>query len=121
MDYRSIQQYREMSSFPGVEIDEFAALNYGKLTTEINFKPIRFRKFGLLGFYSTYARFSVFGMGLFANLANDLPQQNYYNSGIQLDLELVLFSLLKSTLSLGYSRAYTPGLPADQYMISLKL
>ncbi len=121
VDYRSIQQYREMSSFPGVEIDEFAALNYGKLTTEINFKPIRFRKFGLLGFYSTYARFSVFGMGLFANLANDLPQQNYYNSGIQLDLELVLFSLLKSTLSLGYSRAYTPGLPADQYMISLKL
>jgi hypothetical protein len=121
VDYRTVQQYREMSSFPGVEIDSWQALNYGKLTTEINFKPLRFRKFGMLGFYSTYARFSVFGMGLFTNISNNLHQQNYYNTGAQLDFELVLFSMLKSTLSFGYSRAYSPGLPAEQYMVSLKL
>ena len=75
----------------------------------------------MLGFYSTYARFSVFGMGLFTNISNNLHQQNYYNTGAQLDFELVLFSMLKSTLSFGYSRAYSPGLPAEQYMVSLKL
>ncbi len=121
LDYRPAQQYRDMSSFPGVEIDELSALNYGKLTTEVNFRPIRFRRLGLLGFYSTYARFSVFGMGLLTNIANDQPQRNFFASGIQLDMEIVLFTLLKSTLSFGYSRAYGPMSPADQFMVSLKL
>lgn len=121
LDYRSAQQYRDMSSFPGVQIDALSALNYGKLTMEVNFTPIRFKKVGLLGFYATYARFTLFGMGLFTDLANVNPQRNYYASGSQLDLELVLFSLLKSTLSFGYSRAYGPMVPSDQFMISLKL
>jgi len=121
IDYRNPQQYREMQSFPGVDIDRFSALNYAKLTTEIDLPPIRFRKFGLLGFYSTYARFSVFGMGLFTNIENSLPNMNYYSAGAQLDFELVLFSLIKSTLSFGYARAFGPMLPAGQYMISLKL
>ncbi len=121
VDYRAAQQYRDMSAFPGMEINALSAMNYGKLLTEIDFRPIRFRKLGFPGFYSTYARFSLFGMGLFTNLANDLPQAEYYNSGIQLDMELVLFSLLKSTLSFGYARGYSPGLPEDQFMVSLKL
>jgi hypothetical protein len=121
LDYRSAQQYREMSSFPGVEIDELSALNYGKLSTEVNFSPIRFKKFGLTGFYATYARFTLFGMGLLTNVANDQPQRSFFSSGVQLDLELVLFSLLKSTLSFGFSRAYGPMSPSDQFMVSLKL
>lgn len=121
VDYRNQLQYREMQSFPGVQIDELSAINYGKLTTEINFPPIRFRKLGLLGFYSTYMRFSAFGMGLFSNLATSLTNYNYFSTGAQLDLELVLFSLIKSSLSVGYARAYGPMLPADQFMLSLKL
>jgi len=121
VDYRAPQQYREMQSFPGVQIDQFSALNYAKLITEISFPPIRFRKFGLLGLYSTYARFSAFGMGLFTNLANDQTNLNYFSTGVQLDFELVLFSLIKSTISFGYARAYGPMLPADQFMLSLKL
>ncbi len=122
IDYRTAQQYRDMASFPGVEIDEISALNYCKLTTEVNFQPIRFRKFGLLGFYSTYLRFTVFGQGLFTNFFNDQANQNWFSTGVQADLELVLFSLLKSTLSFGYARAYREGMgPKDQFMISLKL
>jgi hypothetical protein len=121
IDYRSAQQYREMSSFPGVQIDEISALNYGKISTEINFKPIRFKRFGLKGFYATYTRFTVFGMGLFTNIANDQPQTNFFSSGIQVDWEIVLFSLLKSTFSVGFSRAYSPLSPQDQFMVSLKL
>jgi hypothetical protein len=60
-------------------------------------------------------------MGLFTNISNDQAQLNYYSSGVQLDLEVVLFSLLKSTLSFGFSRAYSTALPRDQYMVSLKL
>jgi hypothetical protein len=121
VDYRPAQQYREMSSFPGTRIDQISALNYGKLITEIDLKPIRFRRLGILGFYTNYTRVSLFGMGLFTNIDNSQPQINYYATGVQLDFELVLFTLLKSTLSLGYSRAYGPMHPADQFMISLKL
>ena len=60
-------------------------------------------------------------MGMFTNIANDQPQLNYFSSGIQLDLELVIFSLLKTTLSFGYARAYGPMSPLDQFMFSLKL
>jgi len=121
VDYRSAQQYREMSSFPGAAIDQFSALNYAKLISELNLKPVRFRKLGFLGFYSTYARASVFGMGLFTNLANSQPQVNYYASGVQVDFELVMFSLLKSTLSFGASRAWGQEKKFDQFMVSLKL
>ncbi len=121
LDYRQSQQYREIASFPGMEIDAIPALNYGKLSAELNLKPVRFRKLGFKGFYSTYARATLFGMGLVTNIHNSQPQRNYYSSGIQLDMEIVLFTLLKSTLSFGYARAFN-GMPQkDQFMISLKL
>jgi len=121
IDYRTPQQYREMESFPGMEIDALQAINYAKLTAEIDFPPIRFRKAGLTGFYATYARFALFGMGLASNLAMSLPTYGYFSSGVQLDIELVLFTLIKSSLSFGYGRAYGPMQPADQFMVSLKL
>ncbi len=122
VDYQPPQRYREFISFPGVEIDAISAMNYGKLLTEINFNPIRFRKLGFLSFYSTYARFSVFGMGLWADPTYPEYRYEVYNAGAQLDFELVLFSLIKSTLSFGYARAFEKGfMPKDQYMVSLKL
>lgn len=107
-----------------MEIDAISALNYGKLSTEVNLKPVRFRRLGFKGLYSTYARVTMFGMGIFTNIAYDQPQikqLNYYSTGAQLDIEIVLFSLLKSTLSFGYARAYGPAHPNDQFMVSLKL
>jgi hypothetical protein len=124
LDYRSSQQYREMSSFPGMQIDAISAMNYGKLSIELNLKPVRFRKFGFKGLYSTYGRLSLFSMGLFTNAGYDKPQLrqlNYYSSGAQLDFEIVLFSLLKSTFSLGYSKAYGESQRGNQFMVSLKL
>jgi len=121
LDYRSAQQYREMQSFPGVPIDELSALNYGKGMVELNFTPLRFRRLGVKSLYITYARLSTFGMGLFTNLGNNLPRADYYAAGAQLDFEIVLFSLLKSTLSVGYSNAIKSEFPAGQWMFSLKL
>ena len=88
-----------MRSFPGMEIDEVVAKNYGKLTGELNLRPIRFRKLGFLPFYSTYAKLSLFGMGLFADVTDKQYNQEIYNFGAQVDFELVLFSLLKIPLS----------------------
>jgi hypothetical protein len=65
--------------------------------------------------------FTVFGMGMMTNIANDQPQMNYFSTGLQLDFEIVLFSLLKTTLSFGYSRAYGQMLPKDEFMVSFKL
>ena len=124
LDYRSAQQYREMSSFPGMEIDAISALNYGKFSPELDLKPFRFRRLGFKGLYSTYTRLTIFGMGLFTNFGYDQPQLrqlNYYSAGAQLDFEIVLFSLLKSTLSFGYSRAYSAANNHDEFMVSLKL
>jgi len=115
IDYQSVQRYREFISFPGMEIDEV-------LTGELNLRPIRFRKMGFLPFYSTYARLSLFGMGLFADVAEKDHRQTIYNAGAQLDFELVLFSLLKSTLSFGYARVFQDAFsPREQFMVSLKL
>jgi hypothetical protein len=122
VDYQPPQRYREFISFPGVEIDAISAMNYGKLLTEMNFNPIRFRKLGFLSFYSTYARFSIFGMGLMADPTYPDFKHEVYDAGAQLDFELVLFSLIKSTLSFGYARAFEKGfIPKDQWMVSLKL
>ncbi|MCX6234331.1 MAG: hypothetical protein NT175_06340 [Bacteroidetes bacterium] len=122
VDYQQPQRYREFESFPGVEIDQISAMNYGKLLTELNFNPIRFHKLGFLSFYSTYARFSVFGMGLLADITDDTFRREVYNAGAQVDFELVLFSLIKSTLSFGYARAFQDGYsPSGQWMVSLKL
>lgn len=121
LDYRSAQQYRDMASFPGMEIDAIPALNYGKASLELNLKPLRFKKLGFNGFYSTYVRATFFGMGLFTNMYNSEVQRNYYASGVQLDMEVVLFTLLKSTLSFGYSRAFDQTEMKNQFMVSLKL
>ena len=121
LDYRDVRQFRDMSSFPGMKINAIPALNYGKLTVEANLTPVRFRKLGFTGLYATYARLVLFGMGLQTNVATGLETATYYSAGAQLDWEIVLFSLLRSTLSFGYARAWADGNPADLFMVSLKL
>ncbi len=125
VDYRQVQQYRDMSAFPGVEINEFSSLNYGKLTTELNLTPLRFKRAGMKSLYTTYARLSLLGMAMVTDIyeTGDNITSAYYTAGAQLDFEIVLFSLLKSTLSFGYARAFgdVSKTPADEFMISLKL
>ena len=122
VDYREVHQYREFLNFPGFEIDEVAAMNYGKLMAELNLKPIRFKKAGFLGFYTTYTQLSLFGTGLFADIFDPDYKSIMYNAGAQLNFELVLFSLIKSTFSVGYSRGFrNHEAPNDQFMLSLKI
>ncbi len=118
----SRQTSRDLWSFPGLEIDEEGGKNFARLKTVCNLPPVRFRKLGFLWFYITYARLNVFSSVLETNLDNSSYMQSTYNAGTQLDIELVLFSLMKSTLSFGWATAFRENrLPGNEWMVTLRL
>ena len=81
-----------------------------------------FREFGFLAAYIRFARLSLFQDNLITDVSDEMFRSFNHNIGAQLDFEIVFFSLLKSTLSFGYARAFNKYIyPADEFMISLKL
>ena len=121
----SRQNARDAWGFPGLNIDEVGGKNFIRTKLEVNLSPLRFKKMGFLWGYVTYARLNLFSSGLITNF--DVPDDKTLsnqaiNTGAQLDFELVLFSLMKSILSVGYARAYPNGLPSrDEFMVSLRI
>ncbi|MDX1632696.1 MAG: hypothetical protein R3234_12575, partial [Thermoanaerobaculia bacterium] len=106
VDHRRAKRYRDYYSFPGVEINEIGGRTYGKLMAEWTLPPVRFRHVGWPGFYLTWARTALFSTVLGTDPDDDALSETFYDVGIQIDLKLVLFSNLRSTLSLGYARAW---------------
>ncbi len=122
VDWQPADQYRKVLAFPGVEIDEISARNFVKTMAELNLKPIRLRNVGLTWLYPTYVKASVFGTHLLTNPTQSESVRNRFNFGAQVDMELVLFSYLKTTWSVGYARKLEQSfLPTDQWMFSVKL
>jgi hypothetical protein len=122
VDHRDQKQYRNAESFAGLEINEVAANKFGKIMMELNLTPVRFRHLGFLYLYATHADLSLFGSALMTDPDSDKYNRAIYNAGLQIDMEVVFFSLLKTTLSFGYGAAFEDGRnPQDQFMISLKL
>lgn len=122
VDWQSSDQYRKILAFPGVNIDEISAHNFIKTMGELNLKPIRLRNIGTTWLYPTFIKASLFGTHLLLNPNDDLTINNVFNAGMQVDLELVLFSYLKTTWSAGYARKLeTSYLPKEQWMFSVKL
>ena len=121
LDNGSVHRFRELSSFPGVSINELPANSFAKATFEWNLPPYRFRNFGFLPAYITYARLSLFS-SLLSNTSREISFRNfYYNAGLQVDFELSLFYLLKTYLSFGYALAFKYDWnPREEFMISLK-
>ncbi|HOD55658.1 MAG TPA: hypothetical protein PKJ08_14100, partial [Candidatus Cloacimonadota bacterium] len=50
-----------------------------------------------------------------------IKDNRYYNIGIQTDVNFILLSQLKSSLSFGFARAYDTDKHFDELMISLSL
>lgn len=131
IDYRNALRYREVSSMPGAEIDEISAHNYYKCQLEFNMRPLHFNNIGLLNFYPTAAYASFFSSVLLTNLfklplyanGDGIPDcSTYANIGTQLNIDLVFFKHMKTTLSAGYARIFMPdGTNKWQWMCSLKL
>jgi hypothetical protein len=122
VDHGEPRRYREVSSFPGAELNAFGGTTFLKSTFEWTFPPIRFREFGVPAFYCTWAWFALFASGVVTDVDRKDLQTSALSLGAQLDFKLVLFSHLDSTLSLGYAGACEKGRHMTrEFMVSLKL
>lgn len=122
IDWQPSEQYRKTLAFPGVEIDEIEAYNYVKTMCELNLRPIRLRNVGASWLYPTYLKSSFFATHLITDFDKSSIVKNIFNFGTQLDIQLVLFSYLKTTWSAGYAIKMEKGIQnRNQFMFSLKL
>jgi hypothetical protein len=116
------KRYREYYSFPGVDLNSVGGRNYARALVEWTLPPVMFRRFGFLSMYCNWARLALFTSGIITDFDNGAVRRKLLNFGAQLDFRVVLFSLLNTTFSVGYARAYEKGLPArNEFMFSLKL
>ena len=85
--------------------------------------PIRFRQLGGLNLYSNWMQFSLFTSALWVWEPFFYGTNRFVNAGTQMDMKIVLFSLLESTFSMGYANAWdlSSGERYKEFMISLKL
>jgi len=125
VDHGPVAQYREQSSFPGIDVTrqaEIGGTNYAKLMLEWDLPPFRFRRFGLDDCYITWARFALITSGIMTNLDDRATRTHFIDAGAQLDVRLVLISSLSSTFSIGYAFASPDGRRwSKEFMISLKI
>ena len=122
VDYRESRRYREYYSFPGVELNEIGGARYGKALAEWTLPPLRFRRMGFPFAYANWAQPILFASGVVTDSDEATAGRKLCNAGGQLDLKLVLFSNLESTLSLGYATAFGPDrAPTREWMVSLKI
>jgi hypothetical protein len=122
VDYQDEKRYREHYSFPGAELNEISGKNYGRLMMEWALPPIRFRRAGWMSFYTTWSRLALFTSAIVTNFDKTPLRRELANFGAQIDFELVLFTRLASTFSLGAAAAVEKDRrPAKEFMISLKI
>lgn len=133
VDDREVKRYRDYDSMPGFEIGELAGREYGKVTAEFNFPPIRFRGVGQPSLFLKHIRSAIFVSGLITDPGEDpepslpgfpdLPgERDFISYGVQLDLEFTLMHRLPMTLSVGFGIGYEDGDKNDEeWMVSLKI
>ncbi|MCU0643867.1 MAG: hypothetical protein MUC94_06365 [bacterium] len=122
IDYQEMSRYREYYSFPGVELNDIGGTNYGKLMLEWTLPPLRFRRVGVTSFYLRWARLSLFSSGIVTNIDAEQYRRRLMNIGGQVDVRLVTWSLLNSTISFGYAVAFEKyDKPSTELMVSLKI
>lgn len=122
IDYQTEKRYQLYYAFPGVELNEIAGTNFGKLMVEWLPPPLRFRHLGTTSFYLTWARLAFFSTGIVTNMDDATWRRRVGNLGAQLDLRLTLLSHLRLTLSAGYALAFEKGVkPTDEFMFSVKV
>ena len=121
VDSREVKRYRDYNSFPGFNIDDISAREYGKSMLEFNFPPLRFKNAGTPSLYLSHIRPAIFGGAVHTDPGEDFDE-TWYSVGFQLDLEFKLLHRLPMTLSVGYAEGYRDSdKVADEWMVSLKI
>ncbi len=122
VDYQEARRFRDFDSFPGLEINELEGNNFAKLLLEWELPTLRFKRAGVPNFYATWLSPSLFGSAITTDFDDSGLRRELYSLGAQIDLKLVIFTNLSSTLSFGCARAFESGRPSsNEYMISLKI
>lgn len=122
VDHQVVKRFREYHGFPGVDLNEIGGKNYAKVQAEWTLPPVRFRSVGAPAFYLNWAHLSLFSSALRTELERSDLERTFFDLGLQLDVKMVMFSNLSTTLSLGYAVAEEDGGPSsDEFMVSLKI
>lgn len=123
VDNGAVNRFRTTLSMPGAPIDEICAHSYAKFNGELSFTPIRLNNFGALKCYPSYIQLTTFVNDLMADYwgSESSSRTNYISAGTQINIPLVLFTYMQTTLSVGYAHIWGGGLDRGELMISLKL
>ena len=122
VDYQDVRRFREYYSLPGKELNELGGANFVRGQFELTLPPLRFRRFGFPNLYCNWAHVSLFSTCIMTDLDQPSTQQRALDAGVQLNIKLVFFSTLESTLSFGYAGAWDTGQrKTDEFMVSLKI
>jgi hypothetical protein len=126
IDYQTSRRYRTTFSFPGLSFEadkSIIAKSFSKAMVEFVLPPIRFKELGDLNLYSNWMQAMIFTSGLVTH-DTTFGNNRFANVGAQVDMKIVIFSLLESTFSMGYANAFDldrSGKRYEEWMISLKL
>lgn len=121
IDKGEISRYREYYSFPGAQINEISAQSFLKGQAEWAITPLHFRDLGSTKLYFNWARLALFTGGLVANPGTN-QESGYGDVGGQIDVRMVAFSQIKSTISTGFAAAHDrAGHTGTEFMFSLKI
>jgi hypothetical protein len=122
IDHSDIKRFREYHSLPGAEINSVGGRNFTRVMAELMLPPLRFKRIGLTSAYLRWARLSLFAAGLVTDLDSVDNRRELLSTGGQVDIRLVTFSHLSSTLSAGYAVMLEDGSPvSEELMVSLKI
>ena len=122
VDYQDVKRYRTLESFPGIPINDLGGTNFVKGMVDLNLPPLRFRHLGVLDFYATWARLSLFSTGIVTNADAAADRRKLVNVGAQADIRLSLMIQQPLTLSFGWASACEELQRArHELMISLRI
>ena len=122
VDREAVKRFRSSLAFPGLEIDELGGTSFAKTQAELILPPIRFKNVGGSSLYLKWVRPTVFATAMATNVTDSDSRIRAVNVGGQLDLRIMMFSYLKTTLSAGWAQArQIDGRTGTETMISLKI
>lgn len=121
VDDREVKRYRHPWSLPGFEIGQLSGREYGKVTAEFNFPPIRFSEAGTPSLFLKHIRSAVFASALVTD-PGEFFERNSQSLGVQFDLEFTLMHRMPMTLSFGWAAGFEDGNKRDdEWLLSLKV
>ncbi|HTK56023.1 MAG TPA: hypothetical protein VL295_04320, partial [Gemmatimonadales bacterium] len=122
VDHGSIERFRDVEAFPGIEINDASGSNYGRAQVQLTLPPLRFRRVGVPSFYVRWASLSLLATGLVTDMDEAAQKRTLGSVGAQTDFRFITLSNMESTFSVGYAVAGGKSRPEHtEWMFSFKI